>query len=54
MLHQERFWDTAPAGVYATLLDEGVYLCSVATMYRLLRAQGRPGIGAATPPTRRR
>ena len=43
VLHQERFWDTAPAGVYATLLDEGVYLCSVATMYRLLRAQGETG-----------
>ena len=32
--------DQAPASVYATLLDEGRYLCSVATMYRLLRANG--------------
>jgi putative transposase len=43
VLHQERFWDTAPASVYATLLDEGVYLASVSTMYRLLRAQGETG-----------
>jgi len=39
-LHSERFVDQAPATVYATLLDEGRYLCSVATMYRLLRADG--------------
>ena len=36
-LHCERFADTAPATVYATLLDEGTYLCSESTMYRLLR-----------------
>lgn len=29
--------DEAPATVYATLLDEGVYLASVSTMCRLLR-----------------
>ena len=40
LLHQERFVDQAPASVYATLLDEGRYLCSVPTMYRLLRAEG--------------
>jgi len=38
VLHHERFVDQAPAIVYATLLDEGLYLCSVPTMYRLLRA----------------
>ena len=43
MLHAERFWDQAPASVYATLLDEGVYLASVSTMYRLLRARGETG-----------
>jgi putative transposase len=43
VLHAERFWDTAPASVYATLLDEGSYLCSVSTMYRLLRARGETG-----------
>ena len=40
LLHQARFVDQAPASVYATLLDEGRYLCSVPTMYRLLRAKG--------------
>jgi len=37
LLHSERFADRAPATIYATLLDEGIYLCSVSTMYRLLR-----------------
>ena len=40
VLHSERFVDQAPASVYATLLDEGRYLCSVPSMYRLLRADG--------------
>ena len=40
VLHHERFVDQAPASVYASLLDEGRYLCSVPTMYRLLRAAG--------------
>lgn len=31
-----RFVDLAPLQVYAQLLDEGVYLCSVSTMYRVL------------------
>jgi putative transposase len=35
-LHAPRFVDLAPAEVYATLLDEGRYLCSERTMYRLL------------------
>ena len=35
-LHSERFQDKPPAQVYATLLDEGTYLCSIRTMYRLL------------------
>jgi len=38
ILHQERFIDQAPASIYATLLDEGRYMCSVPTMYRVLRA----------------
>ena len=37
-LNSERFVDTAPATVHATLLDEGRYLGSVRTMYRLLAA----------------
>jgi len=36
-LNSERFQDDAPREVYATLLDEGTYLCSVPTMYRILR-----------------
>jgi putative transposase len=36
-LNSERFQDQAPREVYATLLDEGRYLCSVPTMYRILR-----------------
>lgn len=39
-LHSERFMDTAPEQVYATLLDEEKYLCSVRTMYRLLARHG--------------
>ena len=35
-LHSERFVDQAPAEMHATLLDEGSYLCSPRTMYRLL------------------
>jgi putative transposase len=39
-LHAERFQDRSPAEVYGTLLDEGVYCCSIRTLYRLLAAQG--------------
>lgn len=37
-MHEPRFVDLAPAEVYATLLDEGRYLCSERTMYRVLAA----------------
>jgi putative transposase len=40
LLHTERFVDQAPAQVHAALLDDGVYLCSPRTMYRLLDAAG--------------
>ena len=40
VLHSGRFVDTSPAEVWATLLDEGVYLGSQSTFYRLLRAAG--------------
>jgi putative transposase len=40
ILHEERFVDTAPREVHATLLDEGRYLCSPSTMYRLLHQEG--------------
>jgi putative transposase len=39
-LHAERFQDASPTEVYATLLDEGRYLCSERTMYRLLCERG--------------
>jgi putative transposase len=39
-LHSGRFADLAPAEVWATLLDEGTYLGSVSTFYRVLRAAG--------------
>ena len=35
-----RFVDAAPAQAWAILLDEGTYLASESTMYRLLRAGG--------------
>lgn len=37
VLNSERYCDKAPAQVWASLLDEGTYLASVSTMYRLLR-----------------
>ncbi len=36
LLDSERFADMAPASIYATLLDEGLYHGSIRTMYRLL------------------
>jgi putative transposase len=36
LLHAPRFADQVPAEVYASLLDEGVYHCSIRTMYRVL------------------
>lgn len=40
VLHEERFQDWAPAAIQATLLDEGNYLCSTRTMYRILEQEG--------------
>lgn len=36
VLHSERFVDMAPPEIYAALLDECSYLCSIRTMYRIL------------------
>ena len=36
-LNSERFCDLAPPQIWAQLLDEDTYLCSISTMYRLLR-----------------
>jgi len=40
LLHDQRYCDLLPAQVWARLLDEGTYLCSISTMYRLLRETG--------------
>ena len=40
VLHSKRFVDKAPAQVWATLLDEMTYYCSIRTMYRFLAANG--------------
>lgn len=41
VMNSQRFQDSAPAQIQATLLDEGKYLCSVRTMYRLLSRLGQ-------------
>jgi putative transposase len=40
VLNSSRFQDCAPAAIQATLLDEGQYLCSTRTMYRVLNEDG--------------
>jgi putative transposase len=40
VLNSERFQDCSPAAIQATLLDEGQYLCSTRTMYRVLEQDG--------------
>jgi putative transposase len=40
VLHEERFQDRSPAAIQATLLDEGQYLCSTRTLYRILEQEG--------------
>lgn len=39
VLYDPRFVDASPAEVQAALLDEGLHLASVSTMYRILRSQ---------------
>jgi putative transposase len=39
-LNSAEFVDQSPPAVYATLLDSGIYLCSVPTMYRVLHSHG--------------
>ena len=55
-LRSERFADCSPAQVWAVLVDEGTYLCSVSTMYRVLRAnhEVRERRRQATHPPRKR
>ena len=38
LMHEPRFADLAPGEIYATLLDDGTYVCSERTMYRILAA----------------
>jgi hypothetical protein len=47
-LHSLRFCDKAPSEVYATLLNEGIYLCSIRTMHRILARNG--GVEGAPQP----
>ena len=56
VLRSERFCDLAPAQVWAMLLDEGRYLCSISTMYRVLRScdEVRERRAQAKHPTRAR
>jgi len=42
-IHATRFIDRSVPHIYATLLDEGIYLCSMSTMYRILRRAGEVG-----------
>jgi hypothetical protein len=44
LLHEPRFMDVAPAEVHARLLDEGRYLCSERTMYRVLAENAEEGV----------
>ncbi|MCD4675399.1 MAG: hypothetical protein K8S18_05305 [Desulfobacula sp.] len=39
ILHSEKYQDRAPYQVYASLLDDGIYHCSIRTMYRLLEKE---------------
>lgn len=52
VLHAPEYVDVAPPTVYAMLLDIGVYLASIATMYRILRAtrEARPRRNQLTHP----
>jgi putative transposase len=43
VLDSDRFADKSPAQAWAMLLDEGCYLCSIRTMYRVLAAAGQDG-----------
>jgi len=56
VLRSARFCDLSPAQVWAMLLDEGRYLASISTMYRVLRLNGevRERRRQAKHPTRAR
>jgi hypothetical protein len=56
LLRDPSFVDKSPTQVWAHLLDEGTYLCSQSTMYRILRWDGhrpwRAALGSRRPITR--
>lgn len=56
VLRSAEFVDRAPAEICAVLLDRGIYLCSEATMYRILRKHGevRERRRQATHPPRKK
>ncbi|GAA2478874.1 transposase [Winogradskya humida] len=43
LLNSPEFIDAAPAQIYAALLDQGVYVASIASMYRILRENRQVG-----------
>ena len=51
-LHSERFVDMSPTEALAPLLDDGRYLGSISTFYRLLRQGGESRDRRRQPPTR--
>lgn len=40
VLNDEKYCDLSPAAIWAMLLDDGTYLCSIRTMYRILEQNG--------------
>lgn len=50
VLNSARFCDMAPAEIYATLLDEGIFLCSERTMYRILARNRQSVVRRQSPP----
>ena len=40
VLRSAEYCDLAPAQIWARLLDDGIYMCSISTMYRLLQTVG--------------
>ena len=39
IMHSERFCNDTPYQIFAALLDEGEYYCSIRTMYRILKSE---------------
>jgi len=54
LLHEPDHVDEAPATVYAKLLDDGIYVASVSTMYRILRAEDEVRCRQGAHPARKK